>query len=91
MVLETHTLRKQKDNYLVKKLNINYKNKIVEVGNIIREEIINTSSKTQEGEFDNLKILVLGGSQAAKIFAVKLPYIFKKLSDLNINLKISIK
>ncbi len=66
----------------------NYKKKIVEVGNIVREEIINKNPKNQEREFDNLKILVLGGSQAAKIFAEKLPYIFKKLNNLNLNLKI---
>ncbi len=66
----------------------NYKNKIIEVGNIVREEIINANIKIQESELYNLKILVLGGSQAAKIFAEKLPYIFKRLNNLNINLKI---
>ena len=65
-----------------------YKNKVVEVGNIVREEIINSNSKFQESKFDNFEILVLGGSQAAKIFAEKLPYVFKRLSNLNINLKI---
>ncbi len=65
-----------------------YKNKIVEVGNIVREEIINTNLANQENKFDDLKILVLGGSQAAKIFAEELPLIFKKLNELKINLKI---
>ena len=47
-----------------------YKYKILEIGNIVREEIINfnITNKINE-EFKNLRILVLGGSQAAKIFA----------------------
>ncbi len=66
-----------------------YRNKVCEVGNIIREEIIKfpfqSSNKTNK---EKLAILVLGGSQAAKIFAEKLPDIFKKCVNSNINLKI---
>jgi len=65
-----------------------YNNKIVEVGNIVREEIINSNQINQKNKFDCLKILVLGGSQAAKIFAEELPPVFKKLNSLQINLKI---
>ena len=36
---------------------------------------------------NNLKILVLGGSQGAKVFADELPQIFKKLKILNYQLK----
>ena len=50
-----------------------YNNKIIEVGNILREEIINSNIKNQEKKFEKIKILVLGGSQAAKIFAEELP------------------
>ena len=63
-------------------------NKVVEVGNIVREEIINANLNDQEKKLDNLNILVLGGSQAAKIFAEELPPIFKKLKNMNINFKI---
>ena len=66
-----------------------YKDKVVEVGNIVREEIIN-SNLLDHGttRFDSLNILVLGGSQAARIFADEFPQIFKKLKDSKIKIKI---
>jgi UDP-N-acetylglucosamine--N-acetylmuramyl-(pentapeptide) pyrophosphoryl-undecaprenol N-acetylglucosamine transferase len=68
---------------------IKYNNKIFEIGNIIRKEIINSSNEsTQNTRFDNLRILVLGGSQAAKVFAEKLPQIFIKLKNSEIPIKI---
>ena len=67
----------------------NYENKIFEIGNIIKKEIINFSDKnSDENKSKTLKILILGGSQAAKIFAEKLPNIFKKCSNDGIDLKI---
>tara|TARA_B100000963_G_scaffold343940_1_gene346264 strand:- start:377 stop:1471 length:1095 start_codon:yes stop_codon:yes gene_type:complete len=66
-----------------------YKNKIHEIGNILREEIIHFSEKNYvEDKFDKINILVLGGSQAAKVFAENLPEIFKDLRDSNIPFKI---
>ena len=66
-----------------------YSNKIFEIGNIIREEIIYSKLKNvQSNEFEYIKVLVLGGSQAAKIFAEKLPQIFKKLKNSKIPIKI---
>ena len=66
-----------------------YKNKVVEVGNIVREEIVNAKSINDElTKFDSLNILVLGGSQAARIFAEELPQIFKKLKDSKIKIKV---
>ena len=45
----------------------NFRVKICEIGNIIREEIINFNNKSYDAEqFNSIKILVLGGSQAAK-------------------------
>ena len=61
--------------------------KIIEIGNLIREEIINSNLK--KDEFDSIKILVLGGSQAAKIFAEKLPEIFKRLKMKVFQLQLS--
>ena len=58
-----------------------YNNKIYEIGNIIREEIINSNSTVRINKFDSMEILVLGGSQAAKIFAEQLPEIFEKLKN----------
>ncbi len=66
-----------------------HKKKIIEIGNIIRKEIFNLQSRKDSNHNDNeLKILVLGGSQAAKIFAEKLPEIFKKCKENKIVLKI---
>ena len=66
-----------------------YKNKIFEIGNLVREEIINEYDINKETKnFDHLKILVLGGSQAAKIFADQLPQVFAQLKNSDIPLKI---
>ena len=64
-----------------------YNYKICKIGNIIRHEILNYRSKI---EYDNKKInfLVLGGSQAAKSFAEKLPKVFEKCKIENIPIKI---
>ncbi len=64
-----------------------YEFKITEVGNIINKEIINFSYDNKNREKE-LKILVLGGSQAAKIFAEILPKIFKQCSEKGIPIKI---
>ena len=66
-----------------------HKKKVNEVGNIIREEIIKFSFKLKDkSNKEKLAILVLGGSQAAQVFAEKLPRIFEKCVKSNINLKI---
>ncbi len=64
----------------------NLKTKSLYCGNIIRQEIMNY--KHNFNEKNDLKILVLGGSQAAKIFGEKLPRIFEMIKKEN--LKISI-
>ena len=66
-----------------------YKNKVFEIGNIIREEIINSNiNSDQSSRFDNLNILVLGGSQGAKVFADDMPQILKKIKNSNYSIKI---
>ena len=73
----------------VEGLNSIYDNKVVEIGNLVREEIkefkINTDANN---DFDKLKILVLGGSQAAKIFAEELPKIFVECNKSKIPIKV---
>ena len=69
-------------------INTKYKNKISVIGNILRENIINYSKINKDETSNKLNILVLGGSQAAKIFAEKLPDVFIKLKKNNINFKI---
>ena len=63
--------------------------KIIVVGNIIREEIIKLNLHDDfKNELDTINILVLGGSQGAKIFAEKLPKVFKDLKENGISLRI---
>ena len=65
-----------------------YKHKVVEIGNIIREEIINLDiPNNQKEQINCLNVLVLGGSQAAKVFAEELPKIFEKLKKAGIPMK----
>jgi len=66
-----------------------YKDKVIEVGNIVREEMINSKITNDDTtRFDTLNVLVLGGSQAARVFADELPAIFKKLKDSEIKIKV---
>ena len=66
-----------------------YVNKIFEIGNIINQEIINFSNKESKNISNKkINILILGGSQAAQIFAEVLPNIFKKCVDQGISIKI---
>ena len=65
------------------------KKKVIVVGNIIREEIIELNNYAElKINFDIIKILVLGGSQGAKIFAEKLPKVFKDLKENGIPLMV---
>ena len=66
-----------------------YSNKVCKIGNIIREEIIKDNNKNgQIDKFDDLRVLVLGGSQAAKVFAEELPTIFERLKKSKIPIKV---
>ena len=66
-----------------------YQNKIIEIGNIIKKDIINFSKIEDENvNLKKINILILGGSQAAKIFAETLPNIFLNCSREGIALKI---
>ena len=66
-----------------------YSYKIIEIGNIIKKEILNSSDTNVDSKnYKKINILVIGGSQAAKIFAEKLPNIFKTCSSRGVPLKI---
>ena len=69
-------------------INIKHKEKVKVIGNILRESILNYSRISEAKQFNDLNLLVLGGSQAAKIFAEQLPDIFIALKKNNINLKV---
>ncbi len=67
----------------------NYINKVNEVGNIIRKEIINYNNVNSNNlDLKTISILILGGSQAAKIFAETLPNIFLSCFNHGVKLKI---
>jgi len=66
-----------------------YRYKVCRIGNIVRKEILNLDKKKNFNHKDKtLKLLILGGSQAAKVFAEKLPQIFEKCKNLGMHLKI---
>ncbi len=66
-----------------------YQHKCIEIGNIIKKEIISFSDTKEKNEtMKKINILVLGGSQAAKVFAETLPYIFKKCVNQGIDIKV---
>ncbi len=66
-----------------------YRKKVCEIGNIIRKEILYSKIKPEFDQNDKeLKVLILGGSQAAKVFAEKLTKIFKQCRNAKIILKI---
>jgi UDP-N-acetylglucosamine--N-acetylmuramyl-(pentapeptide) pyrophosphoryl-undecaprenol N-acetylglucosamine transferase len=71
----------------VEGIDAKFSSKVVEVGNIIREEILNFNN---EKKFfaEELNILILGGSQAAKSFGEFLPKIFSQCVEAKIKIKI---
>ena len=70
-------------------INSKYIYKICEIGNILNKQIINFSDNNIDNKIvEKINILVLGGSQAAKVFAEKLPIIFEKCKRQKIPLKI---
>jgi len=72
----------------IKGVNLKYKDKTLVVGNILREEILHNLNEKNLKVSDEINVLVLGGSQAAKIFAEVLPDIFIKCKKNNINFKV---
>tara|TARA_Y100001970_G_scaffold287668_1_gene412908 strand:- start:1516 stop:2607 length:1092 start_codon:yes stop_codon:yes gene_type:complete len=72
----------------LKGINKKYLKKVTQTGNIIREEILNFKKNDLKNEENFTNILVLGGSQAAKIFAEKLPNIFKRCNEEGFKIKI---
>ena len=58
-----------------------YKSKVCQVGNILREEIINYSAVEKKKSNETFSILVLGGSQGAEVFGKIVPSAIKMLKD----------
>ena len=66
-----------------------YRSKICQVGNILREEIINYSSAVSKNNKKAFSILVLGGSQGAEIFGKIVPEVIRKLKEKGFSIEIN--
>lgn len=66
-----------------------YKDKIVYTGNPVREEILTAAKKKKSAPKDKLSILIIGGSQGAKVFSKMIPDAIINLPD-QIKKKLSI-
>ena len=66
-----------------------YMKKKVTIGNLVREEIIKKDiSADENNKFNEINVLVLGGSQGARIFAEDLPYVFEKIKNSKLPIKV---
>ena len=66
-----------------------YKSKVYQVGNILREEIINYSVIERKDNSETFSILVLGGSQGAEVFGNIIPSAIKMLKDKGLTIEIN--
>ena len=65
-----------------------YKNKIFFSGYLLRKEILDLKKKKSEINKKELSILIMGGSQSAKVFGEQLPEVIKKCTDNGIKFNI---
>ena len=66
-----------------------YENKLHVVGNILKKEIINFSKKSKKIDDKIFSILILGGSQGAKVFGNVVPKTIKMLKDKGFNIEVN--
>ena len=66
-----------------------YKSKVYQVGNILREEIINYSVIERKDNSETFSILILGGSQGAEVFGNIIPSAIKMLKDKGLTIEIN--
>jgi len=66
-----------------------YKNKTYEVGEILNKNLINLSSFNENNDKSKFSILVLGGSQGAKIFGNVIPDVIKMIKDTGYKVEIN--
>ena len=64
-----------------------YKSKTYEVGPILDKNILNYATSKKNHNLENFSILVLGGSQGAKIFGTIVPPVIKMLKDQGCDVK----
>jgi len=81
--------------FLAKKIKINFSEKYIDrvniVGSIINKNIISCSNfeKKNNNSEENFSILVLGGSQGAKVFGEIVPPVISKINELGHKMQIS--
>jgi len=71
----------------IKSISKKYIDKTIEVGSVLNKNIINC--KPYKKNSDKFSILVLGGSQGAKIFSTVVPDVIKMLKDEGHNIEIN--
>ena len=78
--------------FVAKKILINfpekYKNKVCKVGPVLSKEIINYSENITNKKEKKISILVLGGSQGAKIFGEIVPKVINKIKNKGYEIEI---
>ena len=65
-----------------------YEHKVFFSGYLLRKEILDLKKKDLKITKNELSILIMGGSQSAKVFAEQLPEVIKKCSDNGIRFNI---
>ena len=73
----------------VQNLNRKNNNKIIVTGNIVRKQFLKKNFNLNTQTDKNFNILILGGSQSAKVFGEKLPKLLIKLFKNGVNISIS--
>jgi len=74
---------------IVKNISKNYRIKAYEVGSILDKSIIDHSLLEKKNVNSPLSILILGGSQGAKVFGEIIPPIVKKIKDAGYDVEIN--
>lgn len=72
----------------IKGISLKYKHKVFFSGYLLRNKIFDLKQNNLQIEKDNLSILVIGGSQSAKIFSEVLPSVMEKCNENNVKFKI---
>lgn len=65
-----------------------YKNKINHIGYLLRENIFGTKHGNLEVTKNNLSILIIGGSQSAKVFGEQIPKVIKECNNKGIKFNV---
>ena len=65
-----------------------YKNKITHIGFLLRDNILGVKNTNLETTKNNLSILVIGGSQSAKVFGEQIPEVIEECNKKGIKFNV---